>query len=367
MWHGALLSVWQRAAGVSTEHHSEDKHVKWSSKGLGGAKHTFFILLFTTEKVWFKTFLGASLVRIGHFSCPWCGVTFDGLIYLGGDPVITESAVLSMEEDVRVILEDSGLLPFFKKFTGHSEAITKQFVESWKNDRVTINGLDIDVNEGLIAEVTGLPNDGELVSRDKMDQSLPQPWDRVAIQAGKTKSLRHQGLMKFIVEHNSKRHGSPSGPSRGAANKVSGVPITKSQLLIGPAPPSLHLTSVDSESDADDDSESQGMVSPITIPKEKEDKKRKLSNNLAKRRRRSTRLQRKSVGKSNVIVDAGSLEEEQKTDTAQGKVGRSSPSKSAVANPSEKGEGSPNDSQHPSEDLLEIINYLKETTKGKKD
>ena len=78
-------------------------------------------------------------------------------------------------------------------------------MESWKNGRVIINGLDIDVNEGLIAEVTSLPNDGEIVSREKMDQvsqltkfiketknfywldssiareSLSQPWDRVAI------------------------------------------------------------------------------------------------------------------------------------------------------------------------------------------
>eukprot|EP01018_Ginkgo_biloba_P009480 Gb_04487 [translate_table: standard] len=141
---------------------------------------------------------------------------------MGGGPVITESSVLSMEEDVRVILEDSGLLPFFKKFIGHSEAIIKQFVDSWKNRRVTINGLDIDVNEGLIAEF------------------------------------------------NSKRYGLPAGPSRGAANRISGVPITKFQLLIGLAPPSLHLTSVDSESDAEEDSESQGMVSVVTIPKEKE-------------------------------------------------------------------------------------------------
>ena len=130
------------------------------------------------------------------------------------------------------------------------------------------------------------------------------------VKARKTKSPRHQGLMKLIVEYNSKRYGSLARPSRGAVNRVSGVPITKSHLLIGPSPPSLHLTSVDLDSDADEDSESQGMVSPIIIPKEKESKKRKLSDNLAKSSRRSTRLQRKSAGKSNMIVDAGSSEEE---------------------------------------------------------
>jgi len=74
--------------------------LKWSSKGLGGAKYTFFTLLFMREKVWFKTLLGASVLKIGHSSCHWFGVTFDGLISIGGDPVIIELAVLSMEEDV---------------------------------------------------------------------------------------------------------------------------------------------------------------------------------------------------------------------------------------------------------------------------
>eukprot|EP01018_Ginkgo_biloba_P030888 Gb_28124 [translate_table: standard] len=342
--HGALLPVWQRPACISAKYHSEDMRLKWSLKGLGGAEYTFFTQLFVKEKVLFKALLGASVVGIGHFSCLWFGVTFDGLISMGGDPVITESSVLSMEEDVRVILDDSGLLPFFKKFTGHS----------------------------LITKVTGLPNDGETVSRDKMDQ-------------------QESRFLNRGIEWLS-RYGSPVGLSRGAANRISGVPITKSQHLIGPAPPSLHLTSVDSKSDAEDDSKSQGMVSPVTNPKEKEGKKRKLSDNLAKSSRRSTRLQRKSAGKSNVIVNAGSSEEEQKTDTAQGKVGRSSPSKGAAATPLEKGEGSPDDSQHPSEDLLghlrilnslsgtltsacaclnllivEITKYLKEAAKGKKD
>lgn len=198
--------------------------------------------------------------------------------------------------------------------------------------------------------------------------------------------------MKLIVENNSKRYVSLTGPSKGAANRVSGVPITKSQLLIGPAPPSLHLTLIDSKLDTIEDSESKGIVNLVTIPKEKEGKKRKLSDNLAKCNRISTRLQRKSAGKSNVIFDAGSLEEEEKTDMTQGKVGRSSPSKSTITNPSEKGEGSPNDSQHPSKDLLghlwilnslsgtltsicaclnflivKIIKYMKEAAKGKKD
>eukprot|EP01018_Ginkgo_biloba_P011596 Gb_26400 [translate_table: standard] len=138
--HGALIPTWQSATVFSVEHHVEDRRMKWSSKGLGGAEHTLSTLLFASVKVWLKTSWGASLVRFSHSLCPWCGLAFDALISMGGDSVITESVVLSMEEDVQAILEDSGLLPFFKKFTGRSEAITKQFVETWKNGRVTIMG-----------------------------------------------------------------------------------------------------------------------------------------------------------------------------------------------------------------------------------
>eukprot|EP01018_Ginkgo_biloba_P035812 Gb_01044 [translate_table: standard] len=127
-------------------HHSKDRRSKWHSKWQGGAKYSFSPQLFERKgKVLFK-------------------------FLLGDEPVITESSLLSVEEDVRVILEETGLLLFFNKFSGHSDVITRQFVDSWKNGRVTINGLDIEVNEGLITEVTGLLKDREAVSRDKMDQ-----------------------------------------------------------------------------------------------------------------------------------------------------------------------------------------------------
>eukprot|EP01018_Ginkgo_biloba_P009116 Gb_23834 [translate_table: standard] len=317
---------------------------------------------------------GVRLVRFGPSSCPWCGVAFDVLIAMGGYPVITELAVLSMEEDVRAILEDSRLLPFFRKFLGHNEAITNQFVETWKNGRVTINGMHIDVSQ-----LTKFIKENETfywLDSGIARESLPQPWDRVVIQVMQYTTL--EGKFRKLFGYH--------------VAILNSVPITKSQLLIGPAPPSLLLTLVNSKSDADEDSESQGMVSPVIAPKEKEGKKRKLNDSLAKSSRRSSRLQRKSAGKSNVIVDAGSSDEEQRINTAQGKIGRSNPTKSATANPSEKGEGSPVDSQPPSKDFLghlwilnslsgtltstcaclnllivEITNYLKEAAKGKKD
>eukprot|EP01018_Ginkgo_biloba_P011481 Gb_23872 [translate_table: standard] len=313
----------------------------------GSRTFVVYSVVYVGEGV-FEVFLGCERGQIWSFfvSLVWGCSGF--LIAIGGDPVITEMAVLSMEEDVRAILEDSGLLPFVKKFSGHNEAITNQFVETWKNGKVTINGMHIDVSQltKFIKKNKTLCWLDSGIARE----SLPQPWDRVAIQ-----------VMKYIT-------------------------------LEGPAPPSLLLTSVNSESGVEEDSKSEGMVSPVIAPKEKEGKKRKLNDALAKSSRRSSRLQRKSAGKSNVIVDADSSDEEQKIDTAQGKIARSSPMKSATANPSKKGEGSPVDSQPPSEDFLghlrilnslsgtltstcaclnllivEITNYLKGAAKGKND
>eukprot|EP01018_Ginkgo_biloba_P000311 Gb_34980 [translate_table: standard] len=369
---------WPITAIMSQHRPIRDRHSKWRSKWQGGAEYSFSFQLFTKkERILFKVFLDTSVFRVGLCSRPCFGIHFVGLFSMGGEPVIREPYVLSMEEDVQ-------------------------------NGRVTINGLDIKVNEGLIIEVTGLPNDGEVISRDKMDQvsqltkfiketetfywvdsgivreSLPQPWNRVAIQ-----------VMKYITLEGKFRnlfgYGSPAGPSKGATPRISGVPITKSHLLIGPAPPSLHLASVDLDSNTDEDFESQGRVILASNLKEKEGKKRKpppqvLSANLAKSSRRSTRLQRKSAEKVNVIVDASSSEEDHKINTAQVKEGRSC--NDSIG----EGEGSPDDSPHPSEDLLgylwilnslsgtltstcaylnflivEIMKYLKDAAKGKKD
>eukprot|EP01018_Ginkgo_biloba_P023702 Gb_11572 [translate_table: standard] len=87
------------------------------------------------------------------------------------------------------------------------------FIESWKDGRVVVSGTEITVNEALIADVSGLPNEGEVVSRDEMNQvsqltkfikddetfcwldsgiareSLPKPWDRVAVQVMKYLTL----------------------------------------------------------------------------------------------------------------------------------------------------------------------------------
>eukprot|EP01018_Ginkgo_biloba_P018721 Gb_24616 [translate_table: standard] len=151
-----------------------------------------------------------------------------------GKPVTTEPTVLVVDKDVWSMLEEARLLSFFKKFSRHSESVTNQFVETWKVGRVVVNSTKILVNEALIAEVLGLPNEGEVISRDKMNQvsqltkfikdgeifywmdlgiareSLPKPWDRVAVQ-----------VMKYLtLEESSEedRKFEDPGPLRGRSN-----------------------------------------------------------------------------------------------------------------------------------------------------
>eukprot|EP01018_Ginkgo_biloba_P032039 Gb_30895 [translate_table: standard] len=398
----------------------------WFSECPGGAGFCKRLVRFISSRlkakqgrVKLKFFLAAVDKSVGPWFLIFPWKKFYRLHIMGGEPVITEPSVLIVDEDVRVILEEAGLLSFFKKFSGHSDSITSQFVESWKSGRVSVNGVDIEVSATLIAEVSGLPNDGEAISRDKMNQVdqltkfirernvlLVGFWNsqRVstktlgqgggaailnslrnrekvnfplflfksmeksvnAAKARKGKNPLYQGLMKLIVDFDSKRKCSSTGSSKGVFVRVSGAPISKSQLLLGLVPPSPHLVSVDTASDLEGDSGSQERTNPVINPKEKGSKKRKpppqvLSANIAKCSRRSTRLQWKTVGISNVVVDADSSEEDHKSDVPRSMDGRNSPLKGSAVAPSRKDAENPAGPHHLSEELrchLRVLNGL---------
>eukprot|EP01018_Ginkgo_biloba_P018497 Gb_23695 [translate_table: standard] len=251
-------------------------------------------------------------------------------VIMGGEPVTTEPSMLIVDEDVRSILEEARLLSFFKKFSGHSESITNQFIESWKDGRVVVRGTEITINEALIADVSGLPNEGEVVYRAKMNQDQSQ---------------LHHSLSQEI---------------------------RKEILKVW-----------------------KGIACPKTQKKrvaEKGNRQPKLSANLAKCSRSSTRLQKKTEGKSDLLDITESLEEDRKSEDPESLEGRSSPPKVTTATPSVKSEKSPVDSLSLSEELryhlqvlnvlggsltstyacinllkLEITNYLKEVLKNMKE
>eukprot|EP01018_Ginkgo_biloba_P033438 Gb_00181 [translate_table: standard] len=211
-------------------------------------------------------------------------------VNMGGDPVTTEPTVLKVDEDVISILED-----------------------------VTINGLEFSINEVLIVEVSGLSNEGEVITRDKTNQvgqltkfirddetfcwldsgiareSLPKPWDRVAIQVmkyltleGKFRKLfgyhiailnsmrnKEKGLMKLLVDFEKDRRGVTAGPSKGVFSRLSGMPVSKVQLLLGPAPFSPMPKSGDTVLNSEEDWLSQDGDPPVVGSKDGGGRKRK--------------------------------------------------------------------------------------------
>eukprot|EP01018_Ginkgo_biloba_P029933 Gb_08554 [translate_table: standard] len=149
--------------------------------------------------------------------------------------------------------------------------------------------------------------------------------------------------------------------------------------------------------DSEGDFKSLERNCPAKNPKDKGSRKRKpptqvLSENLTKCSRRSSRLQKKTTKKSNLLDVTESLEEDKKFDDLESLGGRRSPLKVITATPSVKSAKIPIDSLSLSRELLchlqvlnglggsltstcacinllmlEITNYLKEVLKNMKD
>eukprot|EP01018_Ginkgo_biloba_P016428 Gb_28058 [translate_table: standard] len=228
---------------------------------------------------------------------------------MGGDPVTTEPSVLKVDEEVRGILEGADL-------------------------------LDFTIYESLIAKVSGLSREGEIITKEKTNQvgqltkfikgdetlcwldsgiareSLPKPWDRVAVQIMKEgEGPLHQGLMKLLFDHEKEKKSVAAGPTRGGFSTLSGTPVSKAQLLLGHGPVSPTPKSSETISDSEEDLVSQGDDTPLARSKEGGGRKRKpppqtLNANLAKCNQRSTRLQKKTVDKAKIMDFVDSSEED---------------------------------------------------------
>jgi len=202
--------------------------------------------------------------------------------------------------------------------------------------------------------------------------------------------------MKMLVDFVSSKNSLAAGPSKGGFTRVSGTPITKAQLLLGPIPCASILNSGGSTSEEDEDSDCQEKDSPEKIPTGKGGRKRKtpvqvLSSSLAKCSRRSSRLQRKLGGKPSLLDVAESSEEERVVEEPSLVGGKSSPVKGPATDPSENVE-SPGEPFMVTEELkchlrvlnslgsslsstcacvnlltIEVTNYLKEVLKIMKD
>jgi len=305
---------------------------------------------------------------------------------MGGDPVVTEPAVLKMDDKVKELFDKAGLLDFFRKFSSFSNSLSLQVVESWDEGRVKVDDLVFTISEQRITEVSSLPADGEVICHEKTNQveqlskfirndetfcwlqsgipreSLLAPWDRVVVQvmkyltlegkfrkffgyhiailnsirnrvkinvplfllkslekpiktvkSGKGKLPLHQGLLKMLVNYEKARINSAPLILKGNLIRTSGTPVSKAQLLLGPAS-SIPKTSVDS-SDSEEEEDSPSEDDGISTRKKGDSRKRKvapqvLAASLAKCSRRSSRLQKKSANKVKIINYADSTEDE---------------------------------------------------------
>eukprot|EP01018_Ginkgo_biloba_P017812 Gb_02791 [translate_table: standard] len=83
------------------------------------------------------------------------------------------------------------------------------------------------------------------------------------MKAGKGKAPLHQGLMKLLVDFEKDRRGDVVVPLKGGFSRLSGTPVSKAQLLLGPTPPSPLLKSRDTASNYEDDSLKDHKISEL--------------------------------------------------------------------------------------------------------
>lgn len=58
------------------------------------------------------------------------------------------------------IYKEGGISQYMEFMTSHDEGLSRQFVTSWKDRRVTIGSISFDINEEVIARATSLTLDG---------------------------------------------------------------------------------------------------------------------------------------------------------------------------------------------------------------
>lgn len=72
-----------------------------------------------------------------------------------------EFKVENWSKEVVEILCQAGLLEFLRKFNGHNDIITKEFIENFENGKTKVGELPILVNPTFISQSLELPLIGE--------------------------------------------------------------------------------------------------------------------------------------------------------------------------------------------------------------
>eukprot|EP01018_Ginkgo_biloba_P040074 Gb_10375 [translate_table: standard] len=232
---------------------------------------------------------------------------------MGGDPVMTELSVIKMDNDVKEILDKAGLLEFFRKFTGFSESISLQVVETWDEGRVKVDSLDFMISERNDETSCWLQSS---IARE----SLPAPWDRVAIQVMKYLTLKgkyhklfgyHIAILNSI--RNSVKINVPLFLLKSLEKSIKTIRSGKGKLPLHQGLLKMLVNCERARNVSEEDNPSED--SRVSARKRGDIRKRKLApqvlaSSLAKRSRRLSRLQKKSVEKVKIIDYVDSSEDE---------------------------------------------------------
>eukprot|EP01018_Ginkgo_biloba_P021711 Gb_02673 [translate_table: standard] len=260
---------------------------------------------------------------------------------MGGDPLVTEPAVIKMDDEVKEILEKPALWTSFEILQGSTnqslgkwpspgmkETLRRSY-QSRKNEpdraanKVHQGGrnillVTIQHRQRVPACALGQSScpDNEIFNSRSTKINLPvflfKSLEKSvkSVKASKGKLPLHHGLLKLLVNFEKARNPLPSVTPRGLV-RSSGTPVSRAQLLLGPsaiAPESSAEPSISEEEDSpSEDCGTSGC-------KKGTNQKRKpvpqtLGANLAKCNRRSAKLKEKSTEKVK-IVDYISSEEE---------------------------------------------------------
>lgn len=58
------------------------------------------------------------------------------------------------------VFSKGGIDKFMESMKGNDERLSRQFVTSWEDRRVTMGGISFEINEEVIAQATGLSMEG---------------------------------------------------------------------------------------------------------------------------------------------------------------------------------------------------------------
>ena len=83
---------------------------------------------------------------------------------MGGKAIRSEPQQLTISAAAREILERAGWLNYFNRLQEGNEAVAMEFLRNLQEDHSIVRGKHIAVTDAIIAEVSGLPATGPVLS-----------------------------------------------------------------------------------------------------------------------------------------------------------------------------------------------------------